>query len=67
MISDTEIRYEGMKCLREKLGLVEAEKFISLIRKEPFNYTEWQSKLWQDESVEQIYNKAKDYHEKNNK
>ncbi len=66
MISDTQIRYEGMKCLREKLGLLEAEKFISLIRKEPFNYTEWQRQLWQDESVEQIYKKAKAFHESDN-
>jgi hypothetical protein len=45
------IRSLGMKALIEKLGLVEAEKFISLIRKEPFDYTEWQKPLWENHSV----------------
>ena len=30
------IRDEGMRALRERLGLVEAEKFIVQIRNEPF-------------------------------
>lgn len=29
MKTDIMIRYEGMKALREKLGIVEAERFIS--------------------------------------
>jgi hypothetical protein len=36
MRSDALIRYEGMRALRECLGLVEAEKFIVLIHREPF-------------------------------
>jgi hypothetical protein len=36
------------------LGDVEAEKFIALIRREPFDYTRWQRGLWPDKSVEQI-------------
>ena len=65
MISDVQIRYEGMKILRENLGLVESEKFISLIKSEPFNYTEWQKKLWIDKSVDDLFYKAKDFYEKN--
>jgi hypothetical protein len=67
MKSDTLIRYEGMKLLLEHLGLVEAEKFISLIRREKFNYTEWQRNLWKDKSVDDIYNAAKDFKEKKEK
>jgi len=64
MLSDTLIRYEGMKILREQLGLVEAEKFIVLIKKEPFNYTNWQSEEWKDKSVDDIFSEAKEYWEK---
>jgi hypothetical protein len=39
MITDTEIKMIGVKALTEALGEVNAEKFISLILREPFDYT----------------------------
>ena len=37
MKTDTLIRNEGMEILAKNLGLVEAERFIMLIQKEPFD------------------------------
>ena len=54
MISDTEIKTAGIRALVAALGDVEAEKFIALIRREPFDYTRWQRTLWPDKSVEEI-------------
>ena len=48
MQSDTLLKIQGMQVLAESLGLVEAERFIALLRREPFNYTEWQRGLYQD-------------------
>ena len=45
MKTDTLIRNEGMKLLIEHLGKVEAERFIALIIREPFDYTNWQQDL----------------------
>ncbi|XCN73345.1 MAG: hypothetical protein Q3M24_00910 [Candidatus Electrothrix aestuarii] len=53
-MTDTEIRMKGMQVLVNALGEVHAEKFITLILREPFNYTEWQRNLWNDKSVEEI-------------
>lgn len=64
MKTDTMIRYEGMKALREKLGHVEAERFISLIHRENFDYTEWQAELWKDKSIDEIFKAAKAYEAK---
>ncbi len=61
MRTDTLIRHEGMKALREYLGLVDAEKFISLMRQEPFDYTEWQKTLWQGQSADKLFAAAKKY------
>jgi hypothetical protein len=36
----------GMEALIKKLGTVEAERFITLILREPFNYTEWKRKIY---------------------
>lgn len=54
MITDTEIKLKGVEALIVALGEVQAERFISLILREPFDYTQWQQKLWSTQSVEQI-------------
>ncbi len=54
MYTDTEIKTLGLEALIAKLGVVEAERFISLINREPFDYTKWQQKLWNDKSIEEI-------------
>ena len=58
MKSDTIIRNEGMKALLDNLGMVEAERFIMLIQKDPFDYTKWQEDLFEDMSIEEISKKA---------
>ncbi len=63
MRTDSIIMYEGMQALREKLDIVEAEKFISLILRENFDYTEWQQDLWKDKTVDEIFYAAKTYDE----
>ncbi len=54
MRTDTEIRVHGLRALIDVLGIVEAEKFISLILREPFDYTKWQQNLWPNKNVAEI-------------
>lgn len=49
-----EIRKEGLKVLTEQMGQVEAERFITLLLREPFDYTKWQQDLFKDKSIEDI-------------
>ena len=65
MLTDTEIKKKGLKILIENLGDLEAEKFIGLIIKEPFDYTQWQSTLWNDQTVKKVSEKAVNYRSKN--
>jgi len=58
MKTDTEIRLEGFKVLSGALGEIEAEKFIALIKREPFDYTKWRQGLDEDLSIEEISQKA---------
>lgn len=55
---------EGMNALKEKLGLVDSERFINLIIRENFNYTEWQKDLWNEKSVREIHDEAKNFYNK---
>ncbi len=56
--TDTVVRNEGMRVLLENLGKVDAERFISLIIKEPFDYTKWQKDLFEDMNVRDLSRKA---------
>ncbi len=58
MITDEQLKIEGLKALTEALGEVQAEKFIALIMRSPFDYTKWQKKLWAEKSVEDISDAA---------
>ena len=54
MNTDTEVRIRGLRALVEALGTVDAERFITLILREPFDYTQWQRQLWPDRSVDEL-------------
>jgi hypothetical protein len=58
MRTDIELKQDGMRILSDNLGLVETERFISLVIREPFDYTEWQRKLYTDVSIEDLCEKA---------
>lgn len=58
MITDTEIKIKGVQILAKYLGDVEAERFIALIQREPFDYTKWRQGLDEDLSIEEISQKA---------
>jgi len=51
MRTDSVIRSEGMSVLLEKLGRVDAERFVSLIIREPFDYTAWRASALNNESI----------------
>ena len=67
MKADTLIRTEGMNTLIKNLGLVEAERFIMLIQKETFDYTKWQENLFEDMTIEEIFNNASELRKKTKK
>lgn len=53
-MTDSEIRSKGAAALVESLGAVEAERFITLILREPFDYTQWRKSLFHGRSIEEI-------------
>ena len=60
MITDTEIKSKGFQLLARYLGDVEAERFVALIQREPFDYTKWRrdTDLDNDLSLEEISRRA---------
>ncbi|MCL1919075.1 MAG: hypothetical protein FWG14_12355 [Peptococcaceae bacterium] len=64
MRTDTVVRLEAMNALITTLGAVDAERFISMVKRDTFDYTEWRRKLWEGKSIEEIHVLAVE-HERN--
>jgi hypothetical protein len=57
-ITDTEVKQKGLGALLDALGAVDAERFITLLHRDPFDYTIWQKKLFDNMDIHEISKKA---------
>ena len=60
-MTDAEIKLKGMKALAKNLGLVNAERFISLIQRDRLDYTKWRQNLFEGMSGDEISKNAMEY------
>jgi hypothetical protein len=56
--TESEIKTQGYIALAEALGMVDAERFIAIIQREPFDYTLWQRTLFEGKSVKELSKSA---------
>lgn len=61
MYSAAEITALGMDCLAEKLGVVNMEYFIKVIKRENFDYTKWQREHFDGKGDMQLRGEIKDF------
>ena len=60
--TDTALKQEAMNILIANLGLVDAERFLVLISRESFDYTEWRrDHLPEEADVRALSRKAAEY------
>lgn len=62
--STAEIMSRGMNCLTKYLGVVEAERFVSTVIREKFDYTRWQREYFDEMSPEEISREAEQFEQK---
>ncbi len=61
MRTDTEISYEGFSVLFRHMDIIEAERFLTLVQREHFDYTQWREDLLEDLPLEEISARAMAY------
>ena len=62
MTSDVALRREGFRVLSANLGLVETERFVTLLlRERPTDYTEWRKGLLEDVPLDKFLRDAAAY------
>ncbi len=55
MKADNAVRLEAMNALITALGAVDAARFVVMVKRDTFDYTEWQRKLWDGKTIEEIH------------
>ncbi len=60
-MSTIELMSKGMQILSRELGSVEAERFISVIMREQFDYTKWQREYFDSMTQDEIREAASEY------
>jgi len=52
----------GIRCLNNELGILDAERFVALLLRESFDYTEWRkNNLFVGMSIDEIIDEADKY------
>ena len=60
-MSDTELRIMGIEALNKALGPAAALRFLSLLHREPTDYVEISRRLYEAQSVDDIFERAKEH------
>ena len=55
MKTDNTLRNDAMNLLMREFGEVNTERFLYLIKRDDFDYTNWQSDLWNDMSIDEVF------------
>ena len=64
-VSTMEIMDMGINCLIEKLGIIDTERFISIIIREKSDYTKWRQHYFADVSSDEFHAAAVAYGKEN--
>lgn len=60
-MDEAELRVLGINALNKELGPAEALRFLSLFHHEPTDYVEVSRKLYENQSVDEIFKRAKEH------
>ena len=59
LLDDTEIRISGIEALNKALGPAAALRFLTLLHREPTDYVETSRRLYEGQTLEQIFERAR--------
>ena len=65
MRTDSVIRYEAMELLLQNFGMVDSARFVTMVKRDAFDYTEWRRDLWDDMTIGEVHADATAYESAN--
>ena len=66
MRTENVLKMEAMDLLLNTFGVLETERFITSIKSNNFDYTEWHKNLWNNKSIEEIHKMATEFEKEKN-
>ena len=64
MRTETALKVDAIELLLKTFGVLETERFITSIKSNNFDYTEWRKYLWNGKSIDEIHKMAVDFEQK---
>jgi len=61
-LSEHELRQQAIQVLADKLGPVEALRFLALVSREPFDYQKWRKEYFSRYSLDELLGEAREHH-----
>ena len=61
MMTETALKVEAIDVLIKTFGVLDTERFITCIKSNNFDYTEWHKNLWKDKTIEEIHTLATEF------
>ncbi|MDR2491266.1 MAG: hypothetical protein LBD20_07685 [Spirochaetaceae bacterium] len=61
MMTETALKVEAIDVLIKTFGVLDTERFITSIKSNNFDYTEWHKNLWKDKTIEEIHAMASEF------
>jgi hypothetical protein len=55
LLNESDLRDKALAALEERLGPVDALRFLALVRREPFDYETWRAKAFANQSVGELF------------
>jgi hypothetical protein len=61
-LAEQELRRRAVQALSDRLGPVDAFRFLALISREPFDYQEWRREYFAQYNVDELLDEVRKHH-----
>ena len=61
-LSEHELRQQAIQVLADKLGPVEALRFLALVSREPFDYQKWRKEYFSHYNLDDLLGEVREHH-----
>ena len=62
LLTEQELRQQAVRALADKLGAVDALRFLALVSCEPFDYQQWRKEYFSHFSVNELLEEVRNHH-----
>lgn len=62
LLTEQELRQQAVRALADRLGPVDALRFLALVSREPFDYQQWRKEYFSRFSVDELLKEVRNHH-----